>query len=133
MIIYPLPAIELDDKTLSKQIKTIAQVLNNVYYKVVYLKNKGVKPIMRPKRVANTMTKWACECRANYLNLVERVAVTVTVTSQHRHIFALISLCIDEFYQLKYLIYIVFFPNCEVSMRRRHLSSFVPLVFPKIP
>jgi hypothetical protein len=87
MIIYPLPAIELDDTTLSKQIKAIAQVLCNVHImlhrqRVELFKNDKSQPspinfdlppekMLHGKPIDDEYTLWASTCRANYLALVD--------------------------------------------------------------
>lgn len=79
MIIYPLPPQELDDATLSRQIKNIAQYLINAHVLILdgqfeltkdnFICNKinslqmGYKP--------SKYNDWVIECRANYLKLVE--------------------------------------------------------------
>lgn len=72
MIIYPLPASELDDRTLSKQIENIAYTLCNVHRmfwpeqitKDIPLPYKGIRSI-------TPYTQWARECAANYDYLVK--------------------------------------------------------------
>jgi hypothetical protein len=68
MIIYPLPAQELDDKTLDKQIKAIAQVLCNVHH----MKDTKDIPLQLHKTVkTNDVLNWLLECLANYLKLID--------------------------------------------------------------
>lgn len=68
MIIYPLPPQELDDKTLDKQIKAIAQVLCNVHH----MKDTKDIPIQLHKTVkTNDVLNWLLECLANYLKLID--------------------------------------------------------------
>jgi hypothetical protein len=85
MIIYPLPPAELDDKTLDKNIRAIAKTLCNVHYELLFNKCDGDLRLLweedRQKWINITLgwstsktvgyTKWASECRANYLKLVE--------------------------------------------------------------
>jgi hypothetical protein len=75
MTIYPLRPGELDDKTLDKQIKAIAQVLCNVHYlrmrmnNETYLFIEAYKILMLPKRHHDLFSLWAKECLANYNEL----------------------------------------------------------------
>lgn len=64
MIIYPLPASELDDKTLSRQIKNIADTLTTVHYLAI----GGLgKPIYND----HSITEWTLKGRANYDYMVK--------------------------------------------------------------
>jgi hypothetical protein len=79
MIIYPLPPAELDDKTLSRQIRNIAQVLCNVHHAdiacltdIKKIEEASAKIPLPQKRFAeDKICWWARECRANYLKLVD--------------------------------------------------------------
>jgi hypothetical protein len=77
MIIYPLPAQELDDKILSKQIKSIAWVLRSVHHTIAVdklLNNPDINCSSSPAPVLTNLmvyNQWASTCRANYLKLVE--------------------------------------------------------------
>lgn len=110
MIIYPLPAIELDDKTLSQQIKAIAQVLCNVhhlYWDVTYpnqLRNhrSGLNLLDREQseycleKIDNipltskglvdpdAFTNWGLAWQANYLKLVDMLKALL---DEHQHRF----------------------------------------------
>lgn len=85
MIIYPLPASELDDRTLEEQIKNIGQVLCNVHHAdwakhvpiaKCWKPNVPLEPVLynpyckRPKPVQEWQ-RWAYECTANYDYLVK--------------------------------------------------------------
>jgi hypothetical protein len=81
MIIYPLPPQELDDVTLSRQIKNVAQVLCNVHHKIIAndfaffdkeaILKSNKAPIGIIRYPNSGFNKWAATCRANYLKLVE--------------------------------------------------------------
>lgn len=66
-------AQSLDDKSLNKMIKDIAQVLCNVHRKIefdkhyMYVTNIPLKPTDWDSK----WSQWARECRANYLYLVD--------------------------------------------------------------
>jgi hypothetical protein len=68
MIIYPLPPQELDDVTLDKQIKAIAQTLCNVHH----MKDTKDIPIQLHKTVkTNDVLNWLLVCTANYKKLID--------------------------------------------------------------
>lgn len=77
MIIYPLPPEELDDKTLSQQIKEIAQTLCNVHHcYAINFEISATIPLKRietRKRTINSykFVDWARTCAANYDQLVK--------------------------------------------------------------
>jgi hypothetical protein len=77
MTIYPLPPQELDDKTLSRQIKNIAQALCNVHWLQLdcdIAKGIDINYICIPldeNNRDNLFTQWASTCLAKYLKLVE--------------------------------------------------------------
>jgi hypothetical protein len=99
MIIYPLPPAELDDKTLDKNIRAIAKTLCNVHYELLFNKRDGDLKLLREEdrqkwiniplgwSTSKTVeyTKWASECRANYLKLVE-MALALRDEHCYRHI-----------------------------------------------
>jgi hypothetical protein len=72
MIIYPLPAQELDDVTLSKQVKAIAIVLCEVHH-LIHSRAEIPIPFSKIpyKQWIRDYKNWARTCRANYLKLVE--------------------------------------------------------------
>lgn len=86
VVIYPLSPKELDDKTLAKQIKAIAQVLvnasiwtmdlpntekvNDAFKNNPYVDQNSITSFTVDK-IYNEYVHWARECRANYLKLVE--------------------------------------------------------------
>ena len=82
MIIYPLPPQELDDATLSKQIKAIAETVCNVHdikadldsEKIGYEIYRSIVDVIPLPKIGSwekpNVESWAFECRANYLNLV---------------------------------------------------------------
>jgi hypothetical protein len=70
MIIYPLPPAELDDRTLEKQIKAIAQVLCNVHYYAHVETNVKDIPLEQNYGAYLAFTNWAGKCLANYNELV---------------------------------------------------------------
>lgn len=68
----------LDDATLSRQIKAIAQCLCNVHHIISALPlsefakgNQNDHIPLSPYKFGNKYDKWAYECRANYLKMVE--------------------------------------------------------------
>lgn len=81
MIIYPLPSEELDDVTLDKNIKAIAQVLANVHHAVDGLRITLKQIPLAPERIVkhgkgielswDNYTNWASTRSANYLKLVD--------------------------------------------------------------
>lgn len=75
MIIYPLPAKELDDKTLSCQIKNVAQVLCNVDWLQSISEDRNddeYAPLKFTKKFKECpFTKWTAECSANFDFLVK--------------------------------------------------------------
>jgi hypothetical protein len=84
MIIYPLPPQELDDLTLKRQIKAIAQTILSVhYYHLFYTDNNPTDSDLHNWQTINkgwfckdnfqqdAFFKWASECRANYNALVK--------------------------------------------------------------
>jgi hypothetical protein len=74
MTIYPLPPQELDDATLSRQIKNIAQVLCGAHYNLCKIDNCNHHHLdfsIHDLQIQNIFTEWASTCRANYLKLVE--------------------------------------------------------------
>lgn len=75
MTIYPLPPEELDDNTLKKQIKAVAQTLSNIHYLVSFIKKEhkifDFAPLLPPKFTHNLYSLWGKLCRANYLKLVD--------------------------------------------------------------
>ena len=87
-MIYPFPLAEIDDKTLKKQIKAIAQVLCNVHH----LENECSKkiddniPLSRSKNYKNILkwSQWARECVANYNKLVE-MGLASCAENDYRH------------------------------------------------
>lgn len=66
MTIYPLPPSELDDSTLDKNIKAIAQVLCNVHHT-----HGDIPSIPLNPEYEDGYADWARTCEANYLKLVE--------------------------------------------------------------
>jgi hypothetical protein len=70
MIIYPLPPHELDDVSLDKQIKAIAQVLVRVVYFITKNANTPLNPFKKMGKQEEIYFHWARSSRANYLKLV---------------------------------------------------------------
>jgi hypothetical protein len=69
MVIYPLPPKELDDKTLSQQVKAIAQVLCNAHHRMLRKVDNIPLP---PKNIEKcNYSLWVNQCLANYKKLVE--------------------------------------------------------------
>jgi hypothetical protein len=70
VIIYPLNPEELDDKTLDKQIKNIAQALCNAQWMIrPYAEAITIPLALKPCKLV--FINWAAKCRANYLTLVQ--------------------------------------------------------------